>query len=96
MDTNAGNQVRRWVIICIVLISVTALGYEVWALIAGNVTISRALRDLAESYHPVYWLAGILTGFLIVYELLGEPPILIRVAVLSWIITSAHIFWWIK
>ena len=86
----------RWAQAVFLLGSAVALSYELWALLSGAPTISRLVRNAAEAYHPVYWFGGIITGFLIVIEVYGAAlPRLIRIAVLTWIITSAHIFWFL-
>ena len=83
----------RWLNRGIAIVSVFALAYEFWAVASGDPTISRLIRNLAEAYHPVYWFGGIITGFLIIAELYLRLPTFIRLAVLSWIMVSAHIFW---
>lgn len=76
------------------VISSLAICYETWALSTGAITISRFTRDLAEEYHPVYWFGGIVTGFMIIIQLRASGvPQLVKVTLLLWTITSAHIFW---
>jgi hypothetical protein len=88
------NGVPRWVPWTIGLVSGFAVLYEFWALVSGAPTISRLIRNLAEAYRPVYWFGGIITGFLVVIELYGATmPRPVRLAVLVWIMASAHIFW---
>ena len=84
----------RWVQIILLLVSAGAFVYEFWALLSGAPLITTMLRNLGKSYCPVYWFGGMVTGFLIVVLLYGSGlPGPIRIAVLSWIATSAHIFW---
>lgn len=74
--------------------TITAAVYEISALATGSITISRYLRTLAEAYHLVYILAGVILGFLFLIAL-GAPhlPIIIRAAVLAWLFIFGHIFW---
>ena len=80
-----------WVVI---LVTPSALVYEAYALVNDHVTISRFLRGLAESHHPVYFFAGIISTFLFLIALMGTHlPLLIRAAVLAWLFVFSHIFW---
>ena len=80
-----------WVVI---LVTPSALVYEAYALLNDHVTISRFLRGLAESHHPVYFFAGIFSTFLFLIVLVGRHlPLLIRAAVLAWLFVFSHIFW---
>jgi hypothetical protein len=80
-----------WVVL---LVTPSALVYEVYALLNDHVTISRFLRGLAETYHPVYFFAGIISTFLFLIALVGTNlPLLIRAAVLAWLFVFSHIFW---
>jgi len=49
---------------------------------------------LAESHHPVYFFAGIISTFLFLIALVGTHlPLFIRAAVLAWLFVFSHIFW---
>lgn len=89
-----GQALSKTIVWIVALVSPTALAYEAYALATDNVTISRFLRTLAETYHPVYLFAGITCAFLFLIALAGTHlPLLIRAAVLAWLFVFGHIFW---
>ena len=78
----------------VTVLTILAAIYEAYALVTGNVTISRFVHALAEQYHPVYFFAGLITSFLVAISLYGTHlPIFIRLQILAWLMVSAHIFW---
>ena len=89
------NQALSKTIVWVVtLVTPSALVYEAYALVNEHVTISRFLRGLAESHHPVYFFAGIISTFLFLIALVGTHlPLLIRATVLAWLFVFSHIFW---
>ena len=89
------NQALSKTIVWVVtLVTPSALVYEAYALVNHHVTISRFLRGLAESHHPVYFFAGIISTFLFLIALVGTHlPLLIRATVLAWLFVFSHIFW---
>jgi len=88
------QRLSKTIVWIVALVTPVALGYEVYALAANKVTISRFLRVLAEGYHPVYLFAGIISAFLFLIALFGtQLPLLIRAAVLAWLFVFSHIFW---
>ena len=89
------NQALSKTIVWVVtLVTPSALVYEAYALVDDHVTISRFLRGLAESHHPVYFFAGIISTFLFLIALVGTRlPLFIRAAVLAWLFVFSHIFW---
>jgi len=89
------NQTLSKTIVWIVVVATpTAVLYEAYAVATDHVTISRFLRALVESYHPVYLFAGVILAFLYLIALFGTHlPLLIRAAVLAWLFVFGHIFW---
>lgn len=78
----------------VAVITPAAVAYEAYALVTDHITISRFLRGLVESHHPVYLFAGVILAFLYLIALLGTHlPLLIRAAVLGWLFVFGHIFW---
>jgi len=88
------QALSKTIVWIVILVTPAALVYEAYALVADHVTISRFLRGLAESQHPVYFFAGIISAFLFLIVLVGTHlPLFIRAAVLAWLFVFSHIFW---
>ena len=88
------RSLSKTIVWIVLLVTPAALIYEAYALATDHVTISRFLRGLAESHHPVYFFAGIISTFLFLIALVGTHlPLLIRAAVLAWLFVFSHIFW---
>jgi len=88
------QALSKTIVWIVILVTPAALVYETYALVADHVTISRFLRGLAESHHPVYFFAGIISAFLFLIVLVGTHlPLFIRAAVLAWLFVFSHIFW---
>ena len=88
------QALSKTIVWIVILVTPAALVYEAYALVADHVTISRFLRGLAESHHPVYFFAGIISAFLFLIVLVGTHlPLFIRAAVLAWLFVFSHIFW---
>ena len=88
------QALSKTIVWIVILVTPAALVYEAYALVADHVTISRFLRGLAESHHPVYFFAGIISAFLFLIVLVGtQLPLFIRAAVLAWLFVFSHIFW---
>jgi len=88
------QALSKTIVWIVILVTPAALVYEAYALVADHVTISRFLRGLSESHHPVYFFAGIISAFLFLIVLVGTHlPLFIRAAVLAWLFVFSHIFW---
>jgi hypothetical protein len=88
------EPLSKTIVWIVALITPAAVAYEAYALAADHLTISRFLRGLVESYHPVYLFAGVILAFLYLIALFGTHlPLLIRAAVLAWLFVFGHIFW---
>jgi hypothetical protein len=89
-----GPRLSAAIIWSVAAVTASSATYETWALVTRHITISRYLRNLAESYHPVYVFAGILVCLLFLIALVGNHlPLSIRLFVLVWLFVFGHIFW---
>ncbi len=72
--------------------------FEAWALsTTGSTgdTYSELAREAANAYLWVYPIAGAFTGAFVMILLRGRSlGFLIRLVLLGWTATFAHIFWW--
>jgi hypothetical protein len=71
------EPLSKTIVWIVALITPAAVAYEAYALATDHITISRFLRGLVESYHPLYLFAGV-----------GAPRISARMPSRPWRSTS--------
>lgn len=79
----------------LMVISLGSLGYEIWGIWNGEMTISRWLRNAWLDYPPLALFAGAIAFGLALRLRKNSSSHILWWAQMIWLLALVHVFWWL-